>query len=238
MRKIRKKLLALALAICLLPSNSVMAATKTVDVTVRSGIDTVLEATKVWHIRADRLLKKSVERCRIQGNSRLLKKTGAYNVRVKYEDARAVYANANANIVFRAPKAGVYTVELSNLHSSCKDDSQTCVRIGPDGRWLVSQAHMKAMKGALQKHMEELEEAYQAGDPKVSKAYYERRMGELEEFMEYLDQFYFTESTIDVKLRKGEYLVTVMRELEDADGTSLYTLNALSFNMKISYHKK
>lgn len=267
MRRFRKQIAALLLAVCLLPLDSVMAATKTIGIIVQQNHGVMVGKNKVVPIPWDNdkmsYYRAAQEKMHpMKGTARLLKKTGTYKVKVRYKNMDVADDHERAVIIFQAPKAGIYTIRFSGLHSSCKDDSGTFMGVSVgllalDGKPIelenykrlvhfveketenassfVSKAFLKAQKENVRDSMDRWTKAYLDPELDVDDIEYQEKMKELREGLESMGETYPTELSAKVWMKKGEYFIAGLSNLADVDkDKNGGTLNTLSFNMKIT----
>ena len=195
MKKLVKVLaLVLALALAMAPATEAQAATKTLTAKAVTETD--------W-------LKYGIN----------VEKTGSYKVKIKKTTKRT---RAGSWIVFKAPKAGVYQIKMSNLHSA-KDKNDGLLTDMDVFTKTVDKDYCVADRTCYFVGLKDYNSITLCG-----KKYYEF----CQSISKKQYKNFVKNTTINCKLKKGDHLIISLDNFQGVD--ALDTIDTFAFDMKIT----
>lgn len=195
MKKLVKVLaLVLALALAMAPATEAQAATTTLRMNVAN--DTFFAA---------------------KSSKKTVTKTGNYNVKIS---KKVKNSRAGSFIDFKAPKAGVYQIKMSNLHSAKdKEGYQTSMDIC---MWTVDKDYCDVSRTYYFTGLKDYNSI--TLDAAWLYSFQKKTNNNRKDIVKI--------ATINCKLKKGDHLIITLDNIWGIDG--LYTKDTFAFDMKIT----
>ena len=152
-----------------------------------------------------------------KSSKKTVTKTGNYNVKIS---KKVKNGQAGSFIDFKAPKAGVYQIKMSNLHCAKNKqgiNTEMCVCM-----WTVDKGYCDVSRTHYFANAKDCNEVWL-----MSKDMYNTQVE-----TDNLSNDGVRTVTINCKLKKGDHLVISLDSFDGLDG--LYTVDTYAFDMKIT----